>query len=119
MHIVLMEVYVMIMNCFQSKLGIRMQSMQSPANEKPSPGHLQTQRYFCPLLRIRIKPQQLLLHPDDEQDLFGREEALRMDEEIVNFLWFDNVTWDSIKDLRVGTYGQPPPRFKFALQQAQ
>ena len=27
--------------------------------------------------------------PDDEQDLFGREEALRMDEEIMNFQWFD------------------------------
>ena len=57
--------------------------------------------------------------PDDEQDLFGREEALRMDEEIMNFQWFDNVTWDSIKDLRGTTYVQPPPRFKCALQQAQ
>ena len=33
---------------------------------------------------------------DDEQDLFGREEALRMDEEIMNFQWFDHITWDSI-----------------------
>ena len=57
--------------------------------------------------------------PDDEQGLFGREEALRTDEEIMNFQWFDNVTWDSIKDLRGTTYVQPPPRFKFALQQAQ
>ena len=37
----------------------------------------------------------------------------------MNFQWFDNVTWDSIKDLRGTTYVQPPPRFKFALQQAQ
>ena len=29
--------------------------------------------------------------PDDGQDLCGREEALRMDEEIMNFQWFDNV----------------------------
>ena len=57
--------------------------------------------------------------PDDEQDLFGREEALRMDEEIMNFQWFDHVTWDSIKDLRGTTYIQPPTRFKFALQHAQ
>ena len=57
--------------------------------------------------------------PDDEQDLFGREEALRMDEEIMNCQWFDNVAWDSIKDLRGTTYVQPPTRFKFALQQAQ
>ena len=28
-------------------------------------------------------------------------------------------TWDSIQDLRGATYVQPPPRFKFALQQAQ
>ena len=57
--------------------------------------------------------------PDDERDLFGPEEALRMDEEIMNFQWFEHVTWDSIKDLRGTTYVQPPTRFKFALQQAQ
>ena len=42
-----------------------------------------------------------------------------MDEEIMDFQWFDNISWDSIKDLRGTTYVQPPPRFKFALQQAQ
>ena len=57
--------------------------------------------------------------PDDERDLFGREEALRMDEEIMDFQWFEHVTWDSIKDLRGTTYVQPPTRFRFALQQAQ
>ena len=56
---------------------------------------------------------------DDEQNLFGREEAPRLDEEIMNFQWFDAVTWDSIKDLRGTTYVQPPPRFRFALQQTQ
>ena len=34
--------------------------------------------------------------PDDEQDMFGREEALRMDEEIMDFQWFEHVTWDSL-----------------------
>ena len=57
--------------------------------------------------------------PDDERGLFGREEALRMDEEIMDFQWFEHVTWDTIKDLRGTTYVQPPTRFKFALQQAQ
>ena len=38
--------------------------------------------------------------PDDEHDLFGREEARLMDEEIMDFQWFEHVTWDSIKDLR-------------------
>ena len=42
-----------------------------------------------------------------------------MDEEIMNFQWFDNATWDSVKDLRDTTYVQPPLRFNFALQQAQ
>ena len=42
-----------------------------------------------------------------------------MDEEIMNFQWFDHVTWDSIKDLRGTTYVQPPTGFKFALQRAQ
>ena len=55
--------------------------------------------------------------PDDERDLFGREEALRMDEEIMDFQWFEHVTWDSIKELRGTTYVQPPTRF--AWQQAQ
>ena len=31
--------------------------------------------------------------PDDERDLFGREEALRMDEEIMDLQWFEPVTW--------------------------
>ena len=53
--------------------------------------------------------------PDDE----GREEALRMDEEIMDFRWFEHVTWYSIKDLRGTTYVQPPTWFKFALQEAQ
>ena len=57
--------------------------------------------------------------PDDERDLFGREEALPMDEEIMDLQWFEHVTWDSIKDLRGTTYVQPPTRFRFALQQAQ
>ena len=56
---------------------------------------------------------------DDEQDLFGREKALFMDDEIMDFQWFDNISWDSIKDLRGTTYVQPPLRFKFSLQQAQ
>ena len=42
-----------------------------------------------------------------------------MDEEIMNFQWFEHVTWDSIKDLRGTTYVQPPTRFRFGLQQGQ
>ena len=57
--------------------------------------------------------------PDDERDLFGRDEALRMDEEIMDVQWFEHVTWDSIKDFRGTMYVQTPTRFKFALQQAQ
>ena len=55
--------------------------------------------------------------PDDDRD--GREEAFRMDEEIMDFQWFEHVTWDSSKDLRGTTYVQPPTRLRFALQQAQ
>ena len=92
--------------------------MQSPANGIPSPGQRQTQKCLSLLLTIRTKPQQPR-HPDDERDLFGREEALRMNEEIMDFQWFEHVTWDSIKDLRSTTYVQPSTRFKFALQQPQ
>ena len=42
-----------------------------------------------------------------------------MDEVIMDFQWFHQSSWDSIKDLRGTTYVQPPTRFKFALQQAQ
>ena len=72
----------------------------------------------------------LLLAPDseeastiapagDDQNLFGRDEALPLDEEIMDFQWFNTVSWDSIKDLRGTTYVQPPPRFKFAPHQAR
>ena len=50
--------------------------------------------------------------PYGERDLCGREEALRMDEEIMDFQCFEHVTWNSIKDLRGTTYVQPPTRFK-------
>ena len=53
------------------------------------------------------------------ETFFGREEALRMDEEIMDFQWFEHVTWDSIKNLRGTTCVQAPTRFRFALQQAQ
>ena len=33
---------------------------------------------------------------DDEPAMFGREEALRLDEEIMSSHWFDVVTWDNI-----------------------
>ena len=38
-----------------------------------------------------------------------------MDEEIMNFQWFEHVTWDCIKDLRGTTYVQPPTRFRFGV----
>ena len=42
-----------------------------------------------------------------------------MDGVIMDFQWFEHVTWDIIKDLRGTTYVQPPTRFSFALRQAQ
>ena len=119
MHTVLTEVLVMTVSCTQSNPWIRKQLKLSPANVKLSSGQLQTQRSCCPWHRTRIKPPQLPLTPDDEQDLFGREEALRMDEEIMDFQWFQCVSWNSVKDLRGTPHVQPPRRFKFALQQAQ
>ena len=111
MHTVSTEVSGMIMNCSRNKLLIRMQLMQSPANGTSSPEPRQTQKYFCLLLRSGSS--------FNSRALFGREEALRMDEEITDFQWFEHVTWDSIKDLRGTTSVQPLTRFKFALQQAQ
>ena len=57
--------------------------------------------------------------PDDEDRTFDREEALRLDDGIMDFHWFSLVPWTEIKDLRGTTYVQPPTRLRFALQQAQ
>ena len=113
MHTVSMEGSVMIMNCFQNKPQTRMQLMQSPANGTPSPERQQIQKFYSLSLRIRTKLQQL------RRLLSGREEPLRMDEEIMNFHCFEHVTWDCIKALLGATYVQPPTRFRFALRQAQ
>ena len=117
MHIVSMEGLVMIMNCSQNKPQIRMLLMQSPANGTPSPEPQRTPKSY-PFVQD-AEQASTADPPDDEPDLFGREDALRMDEVIMDFQWFDQVSWDSIKDLRGTTYVQPPTRFKFALQQAQ
>ena len=92
--------------------------MQLPANGTPLPEQQRTQKFYS-LVCSRSGQASTAAPPDDERDLFGREEALRMDEEIMDFQWFEHVTWDSIKDLRGTTYVQPPTRFRFALQQAQ
>ena len=118
MHIVSMEGLDTIMNCSQNKPQIRMQLVQSPANGTPSPEQQRIQRVLLPFAQD-AEQASTAAPPDDERDLFGREEALRMDEEIMDFQWFEHVTWDSIKDFRGATYVQPPTRFKFALQQAQ
>ena len=57
--------------------------------------------------------------PDDEDHTFDREEALRLDDAIMDFHWFSTIPWTDIKDLRGTTYVQPPTRLRFALQQAQ
>ena len=118
MHIVSMVGSVMIMNCSQSKPQIRTQLMQSPANGTTITRTAADTEVLLPFAQY---PDQAstVAPPDDERDLFGREEALPMDEEIVNFQWFEHVTWDCIKNLRGATYIQPPTRFRFALQQAQ
>ena len=51
----------MIMNCIRKLLMIRKPLMQSPANGTPSPEQQRIQKFYSLLLRIRIKPQQLLL----------------------------------------------------------
>ena len=118
MHTLSTGVSRMIMNCTRSWLMIRKQLMQLPANGIPSPGQRQIQKYLSRSPRIRVKRQQLRRLTMSET-IFGREEALRMDEEIMKFQWFEHVTWDCIKDLRGTTYVQLPTRFRFALKQAQ
>ena len=118
MHIVSTEVLVTIMNCFQSKLQITMQLMQSPANGTPSPEQRRIQEYFSLSLRIRIKPQQ------PRHLMMSRTclDAKRLSAWTTRSWTSSGSTTsrgDSIKDLRGTTYVQPPTRFKLALQQAQ
>ena len=111
MHTVLMADLDMIMNCIRKLPMIKKQLMTITRTAADTEV----------LLAFAQDPDQAstAAPPEDERDLSGREEALRMDEEIMDFQWFEHVTWDSIKDLRGTTYVQPPTRFRFALQQAQ
>ena len=118
MHIVPTEVLVMIMNCFQ-KQTTDQDAVDAVTRQRDT--ITRTAADTEVLLPFAQDPDQAstAAPPGDERDLFGREEALRMDEEIMDFQWFEHVTWDSIKDLRGTTNVQPPTRFRFALQQAQ
>ena len=57
---------------------------------------------------------------DDEPAMSGRQEALRLDEEIIQFPMarHDHVE-TTLKSFGTTTYVEPPTRFGFALQQAQ
>ena len=81
-HMVSMGDLVMIMNCSQNKPQIRMQLMQSPANVTPSPEPQRIQKSYSLYQASTAAP------PDVERDLFGREEALRMDEVISGLIRF-------------------------------
>ena len=107
MHIVSMEGSVMIMNCSQNKLTDQ-DAVDAVTRQRDT--ITRTAADTEVLLPFAQDPDQAstAAPPDDERDLFGREEALRMDEEIMNFQWFEHVTWDSIKDLRGTTYVEPP-----------
>ena len=91
--------------------------MQSPANGIPSPGQRQIQKCFSLSRRIRIKPQQPRHLMMTETCLGAKRLSAWMKRSWTSS--GEDVTWDSIKDLRGTTYVQPPTRFKFALQQAQ
>ena len=117
MPIVSTVVLLMIMSYIRSYPRTRT-LLRPHANVIALPRLLQTQRSFLTL--TTCSDQASTAAPaDDELSVFGREEALRLDEEIMDFRWFETVTWDSIEDLRDTTYVQPPPRCKFALQPAQ
>ena len=109
----------MAMSCTQSNPWIRKQLNLLLASAKVSSGQRQIQKVLLPFAQDPDQASTAAPDDDDELDLFGREEAVRMDEEIMDFQWFDNIPWGSIKDLRGTTYVQPPTRFKFALRQAQ
>ena len=97
MHTVLMADLDMIMNCIRKLPMIKKQLMQLPPQRDTI---TRTAADTEVLLPFAQDPDQAstAAPPDDERDLFGREEALRMDEEIMDFQWFEHVTWDSIKD---------------------
>ena len=63
--------------------------MQLPDNGTASPEQQLIQKYYS-LLAQDPDQASTAAPPDDERDI-GREEALRMDEEIMDFQWFEHV----------------------------
>ena len=57
--------------------------------------------------------------PEVNDGIIDCEEALRLDDEIMNFQWISTIPWSDIKDLRGSTVVQPLTRLRCALQQAQ
>ena len=52
--------------------------------------------------------------PDDDR-LFDREEALRHNDAIMEFQWFNTIPWTEIKDPGGTTFVQPPARLRYCL----
>ena len=79
-HTVSTEELDMIMNCTQNNLWIRKQLNLSRQRECV----IRTATHTEIVLPLALDSEQAstAAPPDDERDLFGREEALRMDEEI-------------------------------------
>ena len=92
-------VLLMIMSYARSYPRTRTLLRPSHANVIALPRLLRTQRSFSPSQRARIKPPQQHLQMTNKS-VFGREESLRLDEEIMDFQWFDTDKWGSIKDRR-------------------
>ena len=109
MHTVSTEVLVMTMSCTQSN---------PPANVKTD---IRAATYTEVLLPFAQDQDQAstAAPADDEQDVFGREEALRMDEAITDFPWFDNIPLGQHQGRAWHDVRPTPTRFKFALQRAQ
>ena len=74
--------------------------------------------FSCPLQRDQIKPQLRHLQMTNKAS-----SAVKKHYDWTERSWTSSGStrsqWDSLWDLRGTTYVQPPPRFKFALQQVQ
>ena len=74
------------MNCIRKLPMIKKQLMQ------------RIQKFYSLLLRIQIKPQQLR-HLMMSETCLDVKRLFAWMKKIMDFQWFEHVTWDSIKDL--------------------
>ena len=74
--------------------------------------------FALPLGQILDAASTKILAEEDDDVLFDSADALSLDDKIMDCGWFQNVSWDTIKDLSGTTFVKSPARQICAMHQA-